>query len=165
MMKRLKRLRGISWGCSMRTHFKFFVTAFIALIWYACLNAASVMGASSLVGLLFVAAPWCGIVGLWIHSEDRYDAGYQIGRAAGEYEAMRKTVTRVISKKIWAKYQALRTMRYKEGITPEMEKERSAEVLRMHLAMFYDIPKQLDGIREGECVFVERPWSRYREAE
>ena len=67
----------------MRTHFVFFLVAFIALIWYACLNFAVFQGAH-LVVILFMALPWCFIVGLWIHSEDRYDAGYRIGHTAGE---------------------------------------------------------------------------------
>ena len=70
----------------------------------------------------------------------------------------------VISKRIWNRYQELRTMRYAEGITPEKEKWRSDEVWRMHLAIFYNIPEPLEGLLDDEeSVYVDRPWSKYRE--
>jgi hypothetical protein len=71
----------------------------------------------------------------------------------------------VINEKLWNKYQSLRSMRYADGMTIERDKQRKADVLRLHLAIFYGIPEKLEGMEEGKCILVDRPWSRYRDAE
>jgi len=66
----------------------------------------------------------------------------------------------IISKKVWDRYQNLRSSKCDDKMYPDLETERQSKVLRLHLALFYDIGEKPSDLLEGKLIDVPRPYPK-----